>query len=335
MPRMAKLDRVLTLVNALNEPGEGLTLDEMATAIHADRRTAERLRDVIRLHFDLDEETGADRRKRFRIRDSLRRHYTRPNAAELGALQVAADEARRIGSAQVPALDSLLAKIAASFDTRERSRLEPDLDALVGLQRVFVPAGPAIAHDPAALVQVQSAIMAGQCLEFDYLRDGAETPAWRRIVVVGLIHGPVTYVIGQIPDRPMEPAPYRLDRMRDVRLGNEVGVPAEDWDLDAWMAKGFGIWREDGHDIVLRGDADAAPRARAWRFHPDQVLEDDGEELLIRFHSGGLREIADHLFSWGGTISIEAPEKLREVMRERLDDGWWALGEGGDEEEEE
>jgi len=49
-----------------------------------------------------------------------------------------------------------------------------------------------------------------------------------------------------------------------------------------------------------------------------QALVLDGEELVVRFRSGGLREIAEHLFTWGGEVRIEGPEELRVVMRERL-----------------
>src|SRR5690606_32531008 len=108
--RMAKLDRVLSLVTALNDAGEGLTLDEMAELLGVNRRTAERLRAIVAEHFDLDEWVE-DRRKRFRIRDSLRRVYTRPTAIELAALQAAAETARREGAAQAPMLENLLAKI--------------------------------------------------------------------------------------------------------------------------------------------------------------------------------------------------------------------------------
>lgn len=52
MGRNAKLDRLLTLVKALGESAEGLTLDEMAEVIGANRRTAERLRDLILGRFD-------------------------------------------------------------------------------------------------------------------------------------------------------------------------------------------------------------------------------------------------------------------------------------------
>ena len=67
-----------------------------------------------------------------------------------------------------------------------------------------------------------------------------------------------------------------------------------------------------------------AAAAKAWRFHPTQAVEADGDELVVRFRSGGLREIAEHLFTWGGEVAIEAPDALRAVMRERL-----AAGAGG------
>ena len=63
---------------------------------------------------------------------------------------------------------------------------------------------------------------------------------------------------------------------------------------------------------------ESAERARQWRFHAHQQIERDGDELVVRFYSGGLREIAEHLFTWGCGVRIEGPAELREVMRERL-----------------
>jgi predicted DNA-binding transcriptional regulator YafY len=106
--------------------------------------------------------------------------------------------------------------------------------------------------------------------------------------------------------------------MRQVRKSDGIGCPPEDWDLDGWLADSFGIWREDGHDIVLRIRPCAAERARSWRFHPRQQFEEDGENLLIRFHSGGLLELANHLFQWAGDLVIEGPDALKTIMEERL-----------------
>lgn len=325
MARMAKLDRLLTLVNALSDSAEGLTLDEMAETIEADRRTAERLRDVIRLHFSLEEVTD-DRRKRFRISGSLRRVFTRPNAAEIAALEESANAARQSGSVEAMLLECLLQKIKGAMDDREMRRLDPDLEPLARLQRRYVPAGPMLEIGSEVLAQIQGAIMAGSCVEFEYRKEGSPDTSWRRVIPVGLIHGPVTYLIGQIPKSDRDAVPYRLDRMSEVRISNQPGCAADDWDLDAWMGQSFGIWREDGQEIVLHVSADAADRARAWRFHPAQQYEElSGGELLVRFHSGGLRELADHIFTWGGDVVIIEPEDLRNVMKERLKNGQRSL----------
>jgi predicted DNA-binding transcriptional regulator YafY len=70
--------------------------------------------------------------------------------------------------------------------------------------------------------------------------------------------------------------------------------------------------------VVLRVLPAGAGRARTWRFHPSQSIEEDGEDLLVRFRAGGLREIAEHVFTWGSDIVIEEPAALIEVMEERL-----------------
>ncbi len=317
MARNAKFDRLLMLVKALSESAEGLTLDEMAEVIGANRRTAERLRDLILVHFDLEESVD-DRHKRFRIPGALPPAFTQPNVAEIAALQSLADTAHRAGSAQAALLDSLVGKVQASLRREVKSRMAPDLEPLVRLQRHHVPAGPIIAHAPETVAQIQGAMMAGMCLEFDYLADGATEAKWRRVIPLGLIHGPATYLIGQIPGRDLEPVPYRLDRIGAARVSNQQGAASEEWNLDAWMSASFGIWREAGHDIVLRVAPESAERARRWRFHPQQVVEQDGDELVVRFYSGGLREIAEHLVTWGGAVRIDGPEELRDVMRERL-----------------
>ncbi|WP_007686761.1 helix-turn-helix transcriptional regulator [Sphingobium indicum] len=314
---MAKLDRILRLAHLLAETVEGLTLDEIALEISVDRRTAERMRDVIRIHFDL-EEVQDDRSKRFRIREGLRRIYTRPSAAEIAALQAEVEARRRDGSPNAEPLASLLTKVRSALDERERRRIDPDLDALARLQRTFVPAGPLVAAAPEALTTVQQAIMAGCCVEFEYVSNENDTPQWRRVVPCGLVHGPVTYLVGRMPGRDLPPVLYRLDRMSVVRMSNSAGLVPEDWDLDHWLAQSFGIWREEDHDIVLRVRPEAVERALSWRFHPVQQVEQRNDELVVSFRSGGLRELADHLFTWGGSVVIDGPQELRDMMHERL-----------------
>ena len=136
---------------------------------------------------------------------------------------------------------------------------------------------------------------------------------------MGLVHGPLTYLIGKMPDRDNQPVYYRLDRMIDVQASEKLGCAPDDWDIDAWLTQSFGVWRDEKQDVVLRVLPASASRARGWRFHRSQIVEelDDGG-LRIRFATGGMRELAEHLFTWGGEIMIEGPNVLVDVMRERL-----------------
>lgn len=315
--RMGKLRRALTLVHLLIETSDGLTLDEIAVALAINRRTAERLRDALRDEFDVEERMD-DRAKRFFIRDRLGRAYTRPTAEEVAALEMEVATRRAEGAVHATHLSGLLSKVKSALDDREKRRLAPDLDALVRLQRSRIMAGPLLDASPEAVGVIQGAILSGHCVEFDYSSDGAQVPAWRMVVPYGLLHGPTTYLIGKMPDRDQEPVFFRVDRMTRTRITDRIACAPDEWDLDAWLARSFGIWREDHHDITLRVLPGAVVRARQWRFHPGQTFEQEGDELLVRFRAGGLREIAEHLFTWGGDIRIEQPDELRAVMRERV-----------------
>lgn len=317
--RMARLDRLLTLIHALSDSSEGLTLDDMARCLEVNRRTAERMRDIVARHFDL-EEIVDDRRKRFVIRDGLRRVYTRPTPAEIAALQSEIDGRRAAAqTARADQLAGLLAKVKGGFDGREKRRIEPDLDALARLQRTIVSAGPVAIVPPETVVVVQNAILEGRCIEFEYATDERPEPRWRRVIPFGLVHGPLTYLVGKIPGREDEPVYYRLDRMIDARPSESLGCAPDDWDLDAWVGESFGVWRDEKQHVVLRILPGAVARARSWRFHRTQSVEEmaDGG-LRIRFSSGGMRELAEHLFSWGGELVIEEPAMLVETMRGML-----------------
>lgn len=324
--RKAPFDRLLLLVRALADSVEGLTLDDMADILGQKRRSAERARDIIALHFDLDEiEDG--RRKRFRIRDSLRRHYVRPNATELATLQAEIAAAENSKSPRAEILESLLAKLRASLDDKEKIRIDPDFSELARLQRTLVGPGAVANVSPLILATATEAIMAGQCIEFEYLREGEEEPVWRRVIPHGLLHGMVSYLVGAFPSGGYGLVTYRLDRLHSARVSDVAGAAPEDFDLDEWLAGSFGMYREAAHDIVLRVLPDSVARAKAWRFHPAQSFEEQADgSVLIRFATGGLQELANHLFCWAGEIVIEGPEELWEKMEERLEKAQATLG---------
>ncbi|WP_343348003.1 WYL domain-containing protein [Sphingomicrobium sp. XHP0239] len=314
-PRKMPLRRALDLIRELGASSEGLTLDEMAEKLGQTRRSAERTRDLIAGEFELIETRDGEGRKRFRIPD-IPQVYLRPSAIEIAALEAEVAALRRKGSGQATVLAQLLGKLNGLLREDERIRLAPDLEALLSYQRSFVGPGPALPATIEAQTQIATAMMAGACIEFTYTKPEGQ-PAWRRVSPCGLLHGPTTYLVGMMDD--LEPLLFRVDRMSEVKVSDRMATVPAEFDLDEWLARGFGIWRGDMHDVILRVLPHAADKARAWRFHPKQQCEerDDGS-LVITFSASGLREMAEHLFTWVGDIVIEAPDALRDEMNERL-----------------
>jgi proteasome accessory factor B len=170
------------------------------------------------------------------------------------------------------------------------------------------------------LAAIMQAILSARCLEFNYMANQRQKSEWRRVTVCGLLHGPVSYLVGQQPGRNSQPLLYRLDRMENTKVSDVAGKVPDGFELDNWVAHSFGIWRDAQEDIVLRALPHCTDRARQWRFHPDQQINEQQDgSIVIRFRASGLKELADHIFTRAGGIEIISPAELRSVLQERLD----------------
>src|SRR5438309_8627170 len=89
--RHEKAGQLLALARMLASTAEGLTLDEMAERLAVGRRTAERMRDAVRDVFPQLEEVDDPPTRRFRIPGGLDGLFQAPSAAELAALNAAAE----------------------------------------------------------------------------------------------------------------------------------------------------------------------------------------------------------------------------------------------------
>ena len=100
-----------------------------------------------------------------------------------------------------------------------------------------------------------------------------------------------------------------------VTAANRSFTRRADFDLAVYITQSFGVFQEKPVDVVLRVAPEAAGEARCWMFHPSQTLqlEPDGA-LLVRFRAGGVQEMCWHLFTWGTTMTVVAPDDLRRTL---------------------
>jgi predicted DNA-binding transcriptional regulator YafY len=316
--RHDKAALVLDLARRMAASAEGVTLGEIERDLDVGRRTAERLRDAVISLFPQTEEVSDPPNKRWRIRGGLSAFEQAPTTAELIELAKAAQALRASGEpGRAAALEGLERKLKSAMRSTTLNRLAPDLEALVRAETIAVQAGPRPSADEAVLAEIRQAILAGRPLGFIYSRPGAEARS-RSVAPCGVMFGRANYLVAA--DRESgRIQTFRLDRMSAVRGEEGVAAPPDDFDLQAFASQSFGIYQDEIEDVVLKVAPEGAAEARAWRWHPTQILEDQPDgSVVVRFRASGMRELAWHLFTWGHQVEIVAPDRLKTVMAGEL-----------------
>jgi predicted DNA-binding transcriptional regulator YafY len=318
--RHEKAADLLKLALLLAGSAEGLTLDEMAREIGVGRRTVERMRDALRELFPQLEEVEDPPTRRFRIPGGLDRLFQAPLPEELAALHRIADQAAAQGSnTTAEFLHSLEHKLLASMRGSDRRRLAPDLEAVMQGEAIAIQPGPRPTEDPAVLGAVREAIKAGQAIAFKY--QGGSTPGARREATpLGLILSRRNYLVAATPPGPeAKVRTFRLDRLTELEVLDRPANPPPGFSLQAFADESVGIYQDEMEDVALVFDVRAAAEASRWRFHASQTVEPLAEGAVrVRFRARGMRELSWHLFTWGDTVRIESPARLRDVLTAEL-----------------
>ena len=313
--RHEKASALLDLARRLAASAEGMTLDEMARAAGVGRRTAERMRDALMALFPQMEELAEGSAKRFRIPGGLDGLYQSPTAEELLELGKAAAQLRAAGATpRARALESLERKVRGATRTAALRRMATDVEALARAEtHIAVHAGPRPYEDETMIGAIRQALMAMRKVSFVYA--GGSRPGQRRTMTpYGLMFGRANYLVAA-PEGSLEPRNLRLDRISELEVLDLPGAPREDFDLDAYANRSFGIYQDAVIDVVLRVRREAAADALVWRFHPTQTVKQapDGS-VTIRFSASGALELAWHLFTWGDKIEVIEPASLKDTL---------------------
>ena len=318
--RHEKAGLLLDLARRLAASAEGLTLDEMADSIGVGRRTVERMRDALWDLFPNLEEVEDPPTKRFRIVGGLDGLFQNPTTEELVELGKAAEALRAAGApARAEALSRLETKIRSAMRGASLRRLGPDVEALMRAETIAVQAGPRPFEDEATIAVIRGAIMAMKALGLRY-EGGSRPGAARRVTPFGIMFGHNNYLVAAELGSDA-PRTFRLDRIAGLEVLDIAATPPPGFDLQDFAHRSFGIYQGEGpEDVTLSIAADRAADALRWRFHPSQVTQPQADgSVLVRFTASGMLELAWHLFTWGPSVRILAPEGLKRLMIEELD----------------
>lgn len=311
--------RLLRLTTLLAGSRVGLSLDEMMAELEVSRRTAERLRDQVAEVFPaLTHRDGEDRVRRWRLPNGVL-PPTAPSASVLASLEGVARDLTKTGdTARGADLREAAATLRALLPSVALRRTEPDIEALMQAEGSAAHPGPRLKLNRALMTDIRSAILGFRKLALTY-RPVESNRAGKRIVCpYGVLYGRRAYLVAHT-EKGAEMRLWRIDRISDVSVLEE-NFAAQKFDLAAYTEQSFGVFQEVPQDVVLRFSPEAAEDAVEWVFHPSQTMEQqvDGS-LIVRFSCGGMLELSWHLFTWGGTVTIDGPAGLMALMKSQID----------------
>ena len=316
--RHEKAAALLGLARRLAASAEGLTLDEIGAACQVGRRTAERMRDALADLFPRMEEVADGASKRWRIPAGLDGFFNAPTTEELTELAKAAAGLRTAGAeSRARTLEELQHKIEGAVRRATLARIAPDVEALAQAEMIAAAPGPRPFEDPAMIAQLREAILAQKAVRFRYR--GGRTPGAARIVTpYGMIFGRANYLVAPAIGA-AAPVNWRLDRIEQLEVLQAFAPRPESFSLTEYASRSFGIFQDKVEEVVLQVTPGGAEDALGWRFHPTQQVQKQADgSVTVRFRAGGMRELAWHLFTWGETVRILAPERLKAEMADQL-----------------
>ena len=310
--RHERLTELLRLAIHLQGRPSGLTVADIQEEFSVSRRTAERMRDAVEAAFgplDTVDADGGDRRIHWRLQSRALHPFVYLSPEELADLEAALDRAglaERVGG--------LLVKLRAASRHHSPEEFDAALETLMEAEGLAMRAGPRENLEEGLLSLVRDAITARHKIEFTYLSRGTGRRNRQRIWPYGVLYGNRAFLVGRT-DRGTEPRLWRLGNMSEVRTTDESFERDPAFDLRRYAARSFGTFQEHPLDVALRFDADVAPDAKAFQFHPNQTITENSDgSLTVRFRAGGTEEICWHLVTWGESVTILEPPSLRQRL---------------------
>lgn len=301
-----KAETIFKLALQMQGTGEGVTLEKIQTEFGVSRRTAERMRDTVeRIFPQMTEAYSEGRTKRWRLPSGTLNRLTSFDVDEVLALENAIKLATRDGQEdQVENLKSLLGKLQALQPDKQKCITEPDLEVLLEAEGFAFRPGPRPTIDPNIFHDIRHAIKAGCKIRVRYQsRDTGKTTT-QRICPYGLIYGNRNYLVAfSLNPNVLDYRLYSLSNIKHLEVLEDSFVRDQEFSLENYMQKSFGVFQEAPFDVVWRFSPDAAADAKEWHFHSSQSFEelDDGS-LIVRFSAGGRTEMDWHLYTWGDLV---------------------------------
>lgn len=300
-----------------NARHSGVTLSEIMERFNVEKRTAQRMTDALVTIFpNVEVRVLPDRRHAWKLLTPVDTPLSVPPDTTLEALDLAVRDAQEGGRHRhARTLLRLRDGIVAALPVNRARAAESDAEAVLQSVASVARPGPRGRVSPAVAEEIYDAIRGPYRLDMVYRAASGQTRS-RRIEPQGVLLGPRSYLIANVAED-KDLRHFRMDRIVEAACTDEWFALNEDFRIERHAAEAFGSYhdRDQVGPVVWRFSPTAAPAARDFVFHPDQVLEDqDDGSLIVKFTACGWLEMAWFLYQWGTQVEVLKPAGLRDLV---------------------
>lgn len=314
---------------ALRLTVSGMSVNQIADTYNVERRSAERMRDALEdVYGDRLFSEKADDNKtkiwRLRAQDDLRRLSVIKDE-EIVALQSAIKASKgKLGPEDLEVLDTLMNKLKAAINQKERTKLEPDLEALMEAEGIAFRPGPRLKLKENVLPHIRQAILGFKKVIITYRKEGSARGFSHKVCPTGILYGQRPYLVA-MTDGTSSMRMWRMDQIEKLELTGE-NYDREPFSLREYTAKSFGVFQEEPFEVEWEFTKKVAKSVEKYEFHPDQKFRRlTSGALRVTFTAGGALEMYWHLVQWGGLVKVIKPKDFAKRVRASMLHGLFKL----------
>jgi len=313
MRRGQQVTRQWKILMALAARG-GVSVPELMRELSASRRTVWRDLQVLQeVGFPVTNERDG-RESRYRLIEGTRGLPPVPvSLPELWALHMARDLLKPLrGTPLGEPIQSVLAKVAAQLSPSAKAFL----DKLARLVSARTTQAKALGRSRDTLEILRTAAQDQCVVEADYHSFGRNVLTHRRLNPLHLWYQQGGVYLAAYCHQRKEVRTFAVERFRTLHRTPEHFDPPVGFDLERYLAGGFGLFRGKPVQVRLRFSREVARYLAERDWHPTQVLEPLlSGELEVTLTAPVCPELTRWILGYGKDVEVVEPKALREAIR--------------------
>jgi predicted DNA-binding transcriptional regulator YafY len=315
MTTSKKLDELIQLTTLLQNTYTGYTIDELCEKLERPRRATERLMELLRDKFGERLEAishKTDRKKHWRFKKGAANFLINFSESDISKLEMLKNEVKSVSERK--SVEKIIEKIKA---LNSKIVHKTDIDILLETQGLAVRQHPTENLNEEFMKKIEYSLLSLCKLKIEY-KDSYGNFYTPTIEPYGIKIADYHYLIAKENNQIKT---FKILRIENIEvLENEYFDKDEDFNINEYCQKSFGVYTGKVLDVVLKFKKEVKDDILNYSFHPTQTNEvaKDGS-IIVKFSASGSYEIITELLKWRDNVAILEPKQLKDEYNNEIE----------------